>query len=138
MSISKFVKLTIKDEKCTPDKKLFIYQGDVGVDFYLTVSFVKTVIAPIGVTLSETFDSLEHAWASLRMVTPKKEVIIRDRMDIDTDGFIKLSITEDLTNEMEDIGRYKVQIHLYDREEEEGANRITTPPFEFEVKKLIE
>ncbi len=137
MSISKFVKLTIKDEKCTPDKKMFIYQGDVGVDFYLTISFVKTVIAPSGATLSETFDSLENAWASLRMVTPKKEIITRDRMDITENGYVILKITEDLTNEMEDIGRYKVQIHLYDGDED-TANRITTPPFEFEVKKLIE
>ena len=139
MAISNYVTLTIKDEKCSSSSgKLFIYQGDVGVDFYFQINSLKVTIVPQSTNREyyNLVDSLVDAWASVRILTPTKQVITRDRLLITEDNLVKLTITKDLTDELSDVGKYKIQIHLYDGEGED-SNRITTPPFDFEVKPLV-
>ena len=94
MAISKYVTLTIKDEKCSSSSgKLFIYQGDVGVDFYFQINSLKVTIVPQSTNREyyNLVDSLVDAWASVRILTPTKQVVTRDRLLITEDNLVKLT-----------------------------------------------
>ena len=40
-----------------------------------------------------------------------------------------------MTDELEEIGSHKLQIHLYD--DETKTNRVTIPPITFEIKQQL-
>ena len=50
-----------------------------------------------------------------------------------SDDVIKFTINHELTNDLDEVGIYKIQFHIYDSED----NRITIPPVSFEVKGLL-
>ena len=50
-----------------------------------------------------------------------------------SDDVIKFTINHELTNDLDEVGIYKVQFHIYDGDD----NRITIPPVQFEVKELL-
>ena len=38
MAIKKDITITVKEDRASTNEKMFIYRGDVGVDFYLTIN----------------------------------------------------------------------------------------------------
>ena len=75
---------------------------------------------------------LEEAKASVTILTPNGKVLGRNNLEI-IDDAVKFVIDKELTDDLDEVGIYKMQFHLYDGED----NRITIPPVEFEVKGLI-
>ena len=75
---------------------------------------------------------LEGASGGAIILKPNGDVVGQKDIVI-ADNVIKFTITHELTDELDEIGMYQVQFHLYDGED----NRITIPPVEFEVKGLI-
>ena len=75
---------------------------------------------------------LEGATCGAIILKPNGEVIGRDNIVI-SDDVMKFVIDHELTDDLDEVGTYKIQFHLYDGED----NRITIPPVEFEVKGLI-
>lgn len=134
MAISKNITITIKQTKASPSEKIFIYQGDFGIDFYFTLNqFSYDIRNEINLTSELNND----AYAGVTVLCPNGTTFDKDPFPITDDGCLKFTITKDLTDELSDIGVYRLQFHLYDGEGED-ANRITIPPFTFEVKTLLE
>lgn len=134
MAISKNITITIKQTKASPGEKVFIYQGDFGVDFYFTL---KQFNFEIKNEINITRELASGAYASATVLRPNGEIFERDPFPVTSEGYLKFTITKDFTDELSDIGEYKIQFHLFDGDGDE-ANRITIPPFTFEVKKLLE
>lgn len=134
MAISKNITITIKQTKASPSEKVFIYQGDFGVDFYFTL---KQFNFEIKNEINITRELANGAYASATVLRPNGEIFERDPFPVTSEGYLKFTITKDFTDELSDIGEYKIQFHLYDGDGDD-ANRITIPPFTFEVKKLLE
>ena len=125
MAISKNITITIRSTKATPSEKLFIYQGDFGIDFYFKLNEFNYSIKNT-INLASNLD--EGAYASVTVQCPNGDVFESD--------LLKFTITKDLTDDLSDIGKYTLQFHLYDGEGSD-ANRITIPPISFEVRTLL-
>ena len=129
MAITKDVDIKINREKANFTEKFYVYQGDRGIVLNIKVSVSKLHFTKGNTSL---LSDLEGATCGAIILKPNGEAIIRDGMLI-SDNVIKFTIDHSLTDDLDEIGIYKVQFHLYDGED----NRITIPPVQFEVKSLL-
>ena len=129
MSISKKLEIKINNDNASLNEKFYIYQYDKGIDLYIKVSISKLQIGSRNVSM---LSELENARAGAIILKPNGVITERSNLDVIEDT-IKFTIDQSLTDELGEVGMYKVQFHLYDNED----NRITIPPVEFEVKPLI-
>ena len=129
MAITKDLEIRINEDKAAFTEKLYIYQHDRGIELNIKVTVPKLQINKRNISL---LSELDGAMGKAIILKPNKEIIGRDNIVINND-IIKFTIDHSLTDELSEIGIYKIQFHLYDNED----NRITIPPVEFEVKGLI-
>ena len=129
MAITKNLEIKINGDTATFTEKFYIYQNDRGIDLNIKVTIPKLQISKQNTSL---LAKLNGSLGKAIILKPNGEVIGRDNIVI-TNDVIKFTIDHELTNEIDEVGIYKVQFHLYDNED----NRITIPPVEFEVKGLL-
>ena len=129
MAITKDLEIRINEDKAAFTEKFYIYQHDRGIELNIKVTVPKLQINKRNISL---LSELDGAMGKAIILKPNKEIIGRDNIVINND-IIKFTIDHSLTDELSEIGIYKIQFHLYDNED----NRITIPPVEFEVKGLI-
>mgnify|MGYP004629912847 CR=1 FL=1 len=124
LSIFKFLSVTINGTKATVDSKIHVYSNDRGIDLHINLVNFDYVIRSLNQDVLK---------ASARVLKPNR----KEYFDIDTlrveDKTIIFTITQAMTDEFDEIGRYSVQIHLFDLE----GNRITIPPIDFYVNELV-
>lgn len=129
MSISKNLEIKINNDQATLSEKFYIYQYDKGIDLYIKINIAKLQIDSRSISM---LSELEGARAGVTILKPNGSVIGRTDLEISND-LVKFTIDETLTDELDEVGIYKIQFHLYDG----SNNRITIPPVQFEVKPLI-
>ena len=124
MANSRNVTVTINGTKATVDSKIHVYSNDRGIDLHISLVNFDYVIRSLNQDVLK---------ASARVLKPNR----KEYFDIDTlrveDKTIIFTITQAMTDEFDEIGRYSVQIHLFDLE----GNRITIPPIDFYVNELV-
>lgn len=125
MAISRNVTVTINGTKARVDDKIYVYSNDRGIDLHIKLVNFSYII--------RSLDQEGVIKASARVLKPNRI----EYFDIDTlkviDDTIIFTITQNMTDEFDEIGKYSVQIHLFDLEN----NRITIPPIDFYVNELI-
>ena len=129
MAITKDLEIKISGDKANFTEKFYIYQHDRGIELNIKISMPKLQINKKNISL---LAELEGASGGAIILKPNGDVVGQKDIVIE-DNVIKFTITHELTDELDEIGMYQVQFHLYDGED----NRITIPPVEFEVKGLI-
>ena len=129
MAISKNLEIKINNDTAEFNEKFYVYQNDRGIDLYIKISIPKLQIGSRSVSM---LSELEEAKASVTILKPNGDVLGRQDLEI-IDDAVKFVIDKELTNDLDEVGIYKMQFHLYDGED----NRITIPPVTFEVKALI-
>ena len=129
MAISKNLEIKINNDTAEFNEKFYVYQNDRGIDLYIKISIPKLQIGSRSVSM---LSELEEAKASVTILKPNGDVLGRKNLEI-IDDAVKFVIDKELTNDLDEVGIYKMQFHLYDGED----NRITIPPVTFEVKALI-
>ena len=129
MAIIKDLEIKINGDKANFSEKFYIYQNDRGISLNIKVTVPKLQISRRNTSL---LSELGGAICKAIILKPNQEVIGRDNIVI-SDDMIIFTIDHDLTDNLDEVGIYKIQFHLYDSED----NRITIPPVEFEVKGLI-
>lgn len=129
MAITKNLEIKINGDTATFTEKFYIYQNDRGIDLNIKVTIPKLQISKQNTSL---LTELNGSSGRAIILKPNGEVIGRDNIVI-TNDVIKFTVDHELTNEINEVGIYKVQFHLYDNED----NRITIPPVSFEVKGLL-
>lgn len=129
MAISKNLEIKINNDQASFTEKFYVYQNDRGIDLYIKVNIPKLQFGNKSVSLLSELDGVT---AGAVILKPDKSVIGRSNLGIVNDA-IKFTIDKELTDEISEIGIYKIQFHLYDSND----NRLTIPPVEFEVKELI-
>lgn len=137
MAISKEVNITVKEDKATLNEKMFVYRGDKGIDFYIGIDTIKFDFTPNGTTKTtrSLLYGLESAYASVTVLKPNGEIFTKEKYPINNNR-VRFTITQDLTDELDDVGIYKLQIHLHDGTSE-NSNRISIPYVNFIVKDLM-
>jgi len=129
MAISKNLEIKISDDQAMFNEKFYLYQYDRGIDLYIKINMSKLQIGSKSVSM---LSELEGSIAAVTILKPNGEVIGRTNLAVENDQ-VKFTIDGSLTDDLNEVGIYKMQFHLYD----EGDNRITIPPVTFEVKPLI-
>lgn len=124
--------LTVSGETSKLNNNLYIYQGDFGIELSFNI-----------VGLNYNFDNsstdivrkYKPTYSSVRYKKPNSNIEYNtDRVTISVDdNRVRFTITQDMADEITEIGVYKVQIRLYDKDN----NVLTIPPFTFLVKPLI-
>lgn len=123
MAIKKDITVTVQGQKSImSDDNIYIYQGDKDIDLYFTIidnrfEFEATTVKKYNFTLRK----------------PDGDLLPETSITPMADNKAKLTITEDMANELSETGQYDILIHLYD---ERGA-RITIPEISFEVKRPL-
>ena len=129
ISISKNLDIKIVNGQAKLSEKFYVYQNDRGIELRLKVNLSKFSFK----SNYSTYTGVdEDILVGATILKPSKEVISRDRVLL-KDSIIRFKIDEDITDDIDEIGVYKIQFHIYDTEN----GRITLPPVEFEVKELI-
>ena len=75
---------------------------------------------------------MKDVYVAATILKPNGSLISRKKSTV-VDNTIIFTIYKSFTDEVDEIGTYKIQFHLYD----EDDNRITLPPISFEVKELL-
>lgn len=126
--IRKELTITIDGKNATLSEPLYIYQRDRNIDIYFTIVDCKFKFTENGNILNES----TAKYATLRVLKPNGTKFISEKFEI-IDNQIVFEITPDFSNEVEEIGVYKLQISLYDTKQ----GKITIPPIEFSVLEPI-
>lgn len=124
MAISRTLVVSLEQDRANPEEKMFIYRGDVGVDIYIELS---------NLTYQFNKKKNNYRYVDALFRTPSGVIHKISNLTI-REGLIKFSFTEEIVKQMQEIGKYELQFQLYDNLE----NRLTIPPYYFEVKEPLE
>ena len=105
------VNLTIKEDESVCDENITLYRGDRNVQ----VRFVL---------VNNIFKVVNQTYAQMIIIRPSKESLFTQTERIANDTVV-LTITEEMIDELEEVGSYVFQIRLYD---DTMTSRITLPP----------
>ena len=131
------IDLTYKqgDDECKISPVLCVYQGDYGLDIYFTI---KKKIYKFGAIKEENIlNSYSGAFVDIYLINPRGEEIKIKNSPVVEDSKIKFTITKELTDEMSEIGEYKVQFRIGNVDNDNDTSIFTIPPFKFKVKQRI-
>lgn len=131
------INLTYKqdDDECKISPVLCVYQGDYGLDIYFTI---KKKIYKFGATKEENIlNSYSGAFVDIYLINPRGEEIKIKNSPVVEDSKIKFTITKELTDEMSEIGEYKIQFRIGNADNDDDTSIFTIPPFKFKVKQRI-
>lgn len=131
------IDLTYKqgDDECKISPVLCVYQGDYGLDIYFTI---KKKIYKFGAIKEENIlNSYSGAFVDIYLINPRGEEIKIKNSPIVENSKIKFTITKELTDEMSEIGEYKIQFRIGNADNDNDTSIFTIPPFKFKVKQRI-
>lgn len=129
MTIKKDLEIRVNGDMAYFTEKFYVYQNDRGIDLNIKINMSKSQIGSKNTSFLSEFNGVS---AGAIILKPNGNVIGRKGITI-SNGVMKFTIDHSLTDELDEIGIYNIQFHLYD----EKDNRITIPPVTFEVKELI-
>ena len=127
MSITKKLVVTLKDDVATPSERIFIYKGDVGVDIIIELENFNYKIDSI--SEKNMINRIEAYFKTPQGIVKQ----YNDEVDVINGDRIKFSFSKNVINDMQIIGQYELQFHLFDKEN----NRITIPSYYFYVKEPL-
>ena len=127
MSITKKLVVTLKDDIATPSERIFIYKGDVGVDIIIELENFNYKIDSI--SEKNMINRIEAYFKTPQGIVRQ----YNDEVDVINGDRIKFSFSKNVINDMQIIGQYELQFHLFDKEN----NRITIPSYYFYVKEPL-
>ena len=124
MSIQRDVTLTVNGSRSTLDSNIYMYMNDGRITLNIKILnlayIINSLTSPVRI-------------ASATVLKPNgNESFTVTNLKVDGDKVI-FDIESDMTDEINEVGIYRVQIHLYD----DAENRVTIPPFKFYVKPVI-
>ena len=127
MSITKKLIVTLEDDVATPSERIFIYKGDVGVDIIIELENFNYKIDSI--SEKNMINRIEAYFKTPQGIVRQ----YNDEVDVINGDRIKFSFSKNVINDMQIIGKYELQFHLFDKED----NRITIPSYFFYVKEPL-
>lgn len=130
MSISRDVTVKIIKDTARLNSALYFYEQDRGIQINFTIKKYKFKYDsnPQGM-LSSIDDDILEAYTTI--VNPMGEELTRHNGLVIGD-VIQFMLTDDLTDELGEIGTYKMQFHIVCAHSE-----ISIPPIEFVVKERL-
>ena len=128
--IKRDIQVTIKQGTATMKEPLQIYEGDYGVEFSFSLLKFQYKFSPTAENVIATLsDDILEAYTTI--INPSGDELSQQNGEV-IDNTIKFVVAKDMTDELTEIGTYKLQFHLICEHSE-----ISVPPIEFEVKERL-
>ena len=135
--IERTMTLTIKDNQATLNGKLIFYLGDCGVRINFVIQDVKYAFNQSNV-LGELGGDVKVLGYARKPNGSVFNLNTNNNLLADTnENIVKFTLTNDLTDEMDEVGTYTIQLVLQSYEGEEVVGQLTLPPFQFEVRDSL-
>ena len=135
--IERTMTLTIKDNSATLNGKLIFYLGDCGVRINFVIQDVKYAFNQSNV-LGELGGNVKVSGYARKPNGSVFNLNTNNNLLADTnENIVKFTLTNDLTDEMDDVGTYTIQLVLQSYEGEEVVGQLTLPPFQSEVRDSL-
>lgn len=129
MAISRDITITVSDNTAKANKIIYLYLGDGGLILNITVeetnfkvgdfNFAPKIVKNLAV-------SSNSIYASVCIKKPNGDKINSTKYPI-LDGIFSFEFTKDIIDEINEVGKYQLQVHMYDSDNI-NANRISIPP----------
>lgn len=110
--------VTVGNTTSSVDSPIVLYKGDRGINITFEINNKFKFID------ENMIESTKASFGQL-VIKNGKDVSIISEISPCKDGKVSLVITEDMTDEIREIGIYQFQIRLYDSTQ---SSRITLPP----------
>ena len=127
--ITKKVVLTVQGENSILSDKIVMFKEDDGIRLNFNIKQSKYKFDKDPEDLVNLFNAQK---ASILILRPNKSSFTTEIINIVSDT-VTFDISRDMIDEQSELGEYKLQIHLYDKDN----NRLTIPPVSFFVKDTI-
>ena len=128
------IDVKISDYKSELSKPLVIYERDRGLEIYFNL---KEYAYKYDKKPSNLLENLVGAYATVTLVNPAGDEININEVEITKEAKVKFVVTEDLTDELTEIGIYQLQIHVNNDVEGRDTSVFSIPPFNFEVRERL-
>ena len=128
------IDVKISNYKSELSKPLVIFERDRGLEIYFNL---VEYAYRLDKNPSYLLNNLVGAYATVTLVNPAGYEISIDEVEITEDAKVKFVITEDLTDELTEIGTYQLQIHVNNDVEGMDTSVFSIPPFNFEVRERL-
>lgn len=127
--ITKKVVLTVQGENSILSDKIVMFKADDGIRLNFNIKQSKYKFDKDPEDLVNLFNAQK---ASILILRPNKSSFTTEIINI-VNNTVTFDISRDMIDENSELGEYKLQIHLYDKDN----NRLTIPPVSFFVKDTI-
>ena len=131
--IKRDLHITVKDNISILNESLYLFQNDKNIDLYFTIHDVKFDFLTATQSSENTVKVTNAKYSTIRVLKPNGTKIISDNKLPIEDNKVMFTITEDFIDNLDEVGKYKLQISLYD----DQNGKITIPHIEFEVLEPI-
>ena len=128
------INVNISDYKSELSRPLIVYERDRGLEIYFNLIEYAYRLDKHPANLLE---NLVGAYATVTLVNPDGYEIRVNEVEITEEAKVKFVITEDLTDELTEIGIYQLQIHVNNDVEGRDTSVFSVPPFNFEVRERL-
>lgn len=128
------IDVKISDYKSELSKPLVIFERDRGLEIYFNL---VEYAYRLDKNPKNLLENLVGAYATVTLVNPDGYEISIDEVEITEDAKVKFVITEDLTDELTEIGTYQLQIHVNNDIKGKDTSVFSVPPFSFEVRERL-
>ena len=128
MSIIKKIKVGVKGDIATTNDLVYIYQNDEGIKYLFDIYDFKKSFNSDNSLL--TFYKITEASISIK--DKNNNICTETQRNYLTDNCVLFNIDRTMSDELSEVGNYKLYLHLYDKDN----SRITIPPIDFEIKEL--
>ena len=128
------IDVKISNYKSELSKPLVVFERDRGLEIYFNLIEYAYRFDKSPTNLLE---NLVGAYATVTLVNPSGDEIRVNEVEITEEAKVKFIITEDLTDELTEIGTYQLQIHVNNDTEGRDTSVFSIPPFNFEVRERL-
>lgn len=127
--ITKNINLTIQGEEAVLSQKIVLFRNDDGIRLQFKIQQTQYKFDKTPIDLVNVFNAQS---SNILVVKPNKQYFTTELEDINN-NIVTFVINKNMIDELEELGEYNLQIHLYDN----SNNRLTLPPVKFLVKDTI-
>ena len=127
--ITKNISLTIQGEEAVLSQKIVLFRNDDGIRLQFKIQQTQYKFDKTPIDLVNVFNAQS---SNILVVKPNKQYFTTELEDINN-NIVVFVINKDMVDELEELGEYGLQIHLFDG----YNNRLTIPPVKFLVKDTI-
>lgn len=129
MSFSKNLTITVRNTVAQLDEPLYVYEKDRNLIMYFKIMDYKYKFDKNPTNVLASVDDIMEAYATI--VDPNGYELTRQYGEVIEDE-IKFIITDDLIDELDEIGTYRIQFHIRCQHSE-----FTIPEISFEVLERL-